>query len=397
MKIVQINTTVNTGSTGRIAEGIGELILSDGNQSFIAHGRQGNKSQSEKLKIGTSLDTYIHGIKSFFLDRHGFGSTKSTKQIVEKLKEINPDAIGLHNLHGYYLNVEILFNYLKEKNIPIVWTLFDCWAFTGHCTYYDSVDCKKWQTECHSCPKTSKYPRSIGVDQSRQNFRDKRNLFQLPQNLHLVVHSRWLLNQVGQSFLKDIAIHHIYNGTDLTVFKPQKHKEDNLILGVASTWDERKGLADFLALRKEVSQEYNMVLIGLSIKQIKQLPPGITGLTRTESMEELAEWYSKALCFINPTYQDNFPTTNIEALACGTPVITYNTGGSPEAVDSKTGIVIEKGDINALAKAVELISNQKDQNYDWTGACRSRAENLFDAKKQYQKYLGLYKSLVKTT
>ncbi|WP_020538028.1 glycosyltransferase [Lewinella cohaerens] len=392
MKILQINTTINTGSTGRIAEGIGAVLLDSGHESYIAYGRNGNPSQSKEIKIGNALDNYLHGAKTLLFDRHGFGSTRATQALVQQLEEIQPDAIGLHNLHGYYLNIEVLFNYLKEREIPIVWTLFDCWAFTGHCTYYDSIACNKWLTECHACPKIDKYPRSLGVDQSSRNFRDKKRLFQLPQNLHLVVHSQWLLNQVKQSFLQELPVHHIYNGTDLKVFQPQQNKTDQLVLGVASTWDERKGLADFIRLRKVLSEDYSIVLIGLSPAQIEQLPPGITGIARTESVEELAKWYSKALCFVNPTYQDNFPTTNIEALACGTPVVTYDTGGSPEAADDETGKVVQKGDIAGLKEAILSIKNKNKEAL--SKACRLRAEVCFDQKERYREYIDLYEKLV---
>ena len=391
MKILQINTTINTGSTGRIAEGIGAALLNNGHKSYIAYGRGGNPSQSREIKIGTVLDNYIHGVQTLIFDRHGFGSIRATLSLVQKLEKIQPDAIGLHNLHGYYINIDILFNYLKQKKIPILWTLFDCWAFTGHCTYYDSVDCKKWQKECYNCPKIDKYPRSL-VDQSKRNFRVKKRLFQLPNELHLIVHSQWLLNQVSKSFLQNLPVYHIYNGTDLEIFQPQHNTLHKLILGVASTWDERKGLADFIHLRKILSEDYSIVLIGLTPTQIEQLPQGITGLVRTESVKELAEWYSKASCFINPTYQDNFPTTNIEALSCGTPVITYDTGGSPEAVDYETGRVVPKGDVSGLKKAI--LSLEDTNQKALSKACRLRAELRFNQQERYKEYVELYEKLI---
>jgi len=391
LKLLQINTTVNSGSTGRIAEGIGRVAISQGYQSVIAYGRGDRPSQSQLIRIGNELDVYWHGVFTLLTDRHGFASVRATKQLIRQIEQIKPDVIGLHNLHGYYLNIEVLFNFLKQSSIPVLWTLFDCWAFTGHCTYYDNIDCKKWQTECGKCPKTRYYPASYGLDQSTRNYRDKKFLFHLPEQLHLIVHSQWLQSQVKQSFLSDLPLHHIYNGTDLRAFKPQPVEEEDVILGVASTWDLRKGLQDFIALRVQLSADYKIVLIGLSKKQIQGLSSGIHGLERTESIQELAQWYSKARVFFNPTYQDNFPTTNIEALACGTPVITYDTGGSPEAIDANTGKVVEKGDLEGIVAAIEHFTNQDRATLQ--KHCRSRAELHFDQEDRYQEYLTLFTSL----
>lgn len=392
MKVLQINATLNTGSTGRIAEGIGRELISLGHESHIAYGRYRNSSKSIKFRIGSRLEVYTHKLKTLLTDRHGFGSEVGTEKLLQYIKELHPDAIGLHNLHGYYIHIGVLFKYLGAINVPIVWTLFDCWAFTGHCTYYDSVNCEKWKTMCHHCPKTHKYPASFGLDQSTKNYRDKKRLFHLPENLHLVVHSKWLESQVKQSFLQDLPIHHIYNGTDLTIFKPKTTAKEKIVLGVANIWDERKGLKDIITLRKILPNDYKIIIIGLKKRQIKELPLGFEGIERTENREELAGWYSRASVFINPTYQDNFPTTNIEALACGTPVITYNTGGSPEAIDAATGIVVEQGDIQGLFKAIKDLDSLDQQTLSL--ACRERAERMFNQEERYCEYVELYKSLV---
>ncbi|MFT6324987.1 MAG: putative colanic acid biosynthesis glycosyltransferase [Salibacteraceae bacterium] len=393
MKILQINTTVNTGSTGRITEEIGRVFIEHGHESYIAYGRgDENFSKSQLTRIGTKWSSYGHGIKTLLLDRHGFGSEYATKQLIIEIKKINPDVIGLHNLHGYYLNIEVLFKFLESINKPIVWTLFDCWAFTGHCTYYDNIQCKKWKSECHQCPKISSYPRSLGVDQSRNNFKDKKALFNLPKKMKIVVHSRWLKSQVELSFLKNQSIDHIFNGTNLQLFKPYPLIEKKIILGVASTWDERKGLKDFVKLNVLLEDSYQIVLIGLNKKQIDALPDGILGISRTENIEELVEWYNKASVFVNPTYQDNFPTTNIEALACGTPVITYDTGGSPEAIDVETGVVVKKKDIEGIVNAISFLRKKNVKQLSLN--CRKRAEAFFDKNERYQDYLNLYKELL---
>jgi len=338
------------------------------------------------------------------LDRHGFASRKATKQLINKIEELKPDVINLHNIHGYYVNIEILFDYLKKIDVPVVWTFHDCWPFTGHCSYFDSIACEKWKTHCQNCPKKSFYPKSLLIDNSFKNFSDKKQIFNQLDNLHIITPSNWLKNLVKQSFLSKFPVSCIHNGIDLSKFSPVENvekliqkwnlKDKIIVLGVASIWDRRKGLDDFISLSNKLSGTYQIILIGLTKKQIAQLPKNIIGIERTESIEELAEYYSLANVFVNPTYQDNFPTTNIEALACGTPVVTYNTGGSPEAIDKETGIVVEKGNLNDLKTAIERVTSAKTEYYD-KEKCRKRAEKHFDKNERYQDYLQLFKTLAK--
>lgn len=397
MIVLQINTAVNSGSTGRIAEDIGKMLLESGHKSYIAYGRNDAKSDSIKIKIGGRISVYLHVLLTAIFDRHGFGSYIATKKLVRTIERINPDVILLHNLHGYFLNIRVLFSYLQRVNKPVVWTLFDCWSFTGHCTYFDDISCDKWEIECRKCPKISKYPRSF-YDNSKMNYIDKKKLFLSISNLTLVTHSQWLANVVGKSFFSSLPIIVTPSATSLSIFKPTEdcNKIENgrkIILGVANPWSERKGLNDFIALQEILSSDfYTIVLIGLTDNQIKNLPTGIKGINKTESILDLAKWYNKAFVFVNPTYQDNFPTTNIEALGCGTPVITYNTGGSPEAIDPHTGVVVPKGDINALKFAIEQIEKM---DYELLSIkCRERAELLFDKNKRFKDYLKLVENLV---
>lgn len=401
-KLLQINSVVNTGSTGRISEEIGQSAISEGWESYIAYGRNGRPSKSKLIKIGSNIDVYLHVLKNRLFDSHGLGSKIATKKLIREIEKINPDIIHFHNLHGYYLNLEILFNYLTNKNIPIVWTLHDCWSFTGHCSHFAFVGCNRWQTGCFNCPQKSSYPSSIFLDQSKRNYNLKKELFNSISNLTLVPVSNWLGNIVQQSFLSRYQVKVLHNGVDLNSFSHKKSrniiKELNLnnffiILGVANIWDKMKGLDDFTELNKKLDDNEKIVLVGLSKKQIKELPQNIIGIERTESIEELAELYSSANVFINPTWEDNFPTTNLEALACGTPVITYNTGGSPEAIDEQTGFVVNQGDINGLIKNIKIIQ-QKGKEY-YREACLNRAAKLYNNKDRYREYIDLYKELVK--
>lgn len=403
MKILQINTTVNSGSTGRIAEDIGKLLLQNGHESFIAAAYANQKSQSEVIDIGSELNRKLHGLKSRLFDRHGFGSAKATLELIEKIRVIKPDIIHLHNIHGYYLHIGILFNFLKEEQMPVVWTFHDCWPFTGHCAYFDRYNCRKWETQCYNCPAIKAYPASWWIDNSRNNYNDKNQLFRGLNNLHIITPSRWLAKHVENSFLKDYPIRCIHNGIDLKTFNivtqteniAEKYKlpPKQILLGVASVWHKRKGLKDFILLSKLISKEAHIVLVGLTRKQIEDLPANITGIERTESVNDLASLYSKASIFLNPTYVDNFPTTNIESLACGTPVITYQTGGSPEAIEEDTGFVVGKGDIDGLYLAIQKTLRKGKLYYE--SACRARAERLFDKSARFDEYIDLYYQLLK--
>jgi len=406
IRLLQLNTTVNSGSTGRIVEGIGQLAMAKGYESYIAYGRGDRPSQSQLIKIGGEKDILLHGLKTALFDRHGFGSKNATESFLKKVERIRPDLINLHNLHGYYLHIGNLFHYLRESGKPVVWTFHDCWPFTGHCAYFGAVDstssdCMKWKTQCQKCPKKARYPRSVLLDNSRQNYSDKKWIFNSLHNLTIVTPSKWLSNLVKKSFFNRYPVEVIHNGIDLEQFRPQPFsevfekyeiEEKKVVLGVANRWDKRKGLEEFIRLRAKLPRSYTIILVGLNRKQIAGLPENIVGIPRTESIGELAALYTGASVFVNPTFLDNFPTTNIEALACGTPVITYNTGGSAEAIDEQTGRVVEKGDIGGLVKAIEDLMQKNPQAIQHV--CRQRAEKHFDKNECYRDYLRLYEAVV---
>ena len=400
MILLQINTTANTGSTGRIAEEIGQQAIAAGYNSYIAYGRTARESQSKLIKIGSEWNIRWHGIVSLLLDAHGFASKCATREFVKQIEAIKPDVILFHNLHGYYLNIEVLLAYLKDKDIPVFWTLHDCWPFTGHCSYFDAYGCEKWKTHCEHCPNQKGYPKSLFLDRSKSNFDRKKALLKALPNVTFIPVCKWMGRIVEESFMRGCPQQVIYNGTNIDVFKPQGEEiiseirrkygitGKKVVLGVASTWDRRKGLLDFEWLSGQLPEDYQIVLVGLSEEQIKGLPKEIIGIRRTESVQELAVLYSLADVFVNPTYVDNFPTTNIEALACGTPVITYNTGGSPEAIDEHTGVMIAKGDKEELKKAIVEVVNSTDKY--GSEACRKRAVEKFNKEDRFGDYIRLF-------
>ena len=394
-KLLQINTTANWGSTGKIAEDIAKLAINKGFESWMAYGRGNPKSVSNLIRIGNDFDMKLHGIQTRILDNHGLASKKVTKDFLEKIGKINPDIIHLHNIHGYYINYPLLFDFLKKWGGPVVWTLHDCWPFTGHCAYYTFKECYNWKTQCQNCPQLNTYPISLWKDRSYNNYNDKKEAFSGLKNLTLIPVSNWLAKQIKESFLKDYPIKVIHNGIDLEIFKPSENKNYDQgkfsILGVASVWDYRKGLEEFIRLRNLLPDNYKITLAGLSKKQIDSLPQGIEGISRTENVGQLVKLYRDSDVYVNPTLEDNFPTTNLEALACGTPVLTYNTGGSPEAIDDKTGIIVDYKNIQQLSEKIRYVCENKSFN---AIECRQRAINLFDKDKNFKKYIDLYQSLL---
>ncbi len=400
--LLQINTVINSGSTGHIAEELGNLVMEKGWVSYIAYGRNPRPSNSIPIKIGTKFDVYLHVLLTRVFDRHGYGSFLATKKLIKQIEKIKPDIIHLHNIHGYYLNIKLLFTYLKTLDTPIIWTLHDCWSFTGHCSHYTAVGCSKWKTGCFSCPQCRQYPKSF-YDNSKNNYKVKKSLFSGVKDLTIITPSNWLAEEVRKSYLSAYPVKVIHNGIDLNIFKPiEKSKkniynknEKKIILGVASVWNERKGFQDFVELSKMLLDDEEIILVGLSEKQIASLPKKyhIRGICRTENQSQLAELYSDATVFVNPTYEDTFPTTNIESIACGTPVITYKTGGSPEIIDENTGFVVAPHDLNELRNCIDKIEYKEKGTFSI--ACRRRAENCFMNLDNFRKYIDLYISLTK--
>jgi len=399
LKVLQINSVYGIGSTGRITRDINGILKEKMCESYVIYGRGNAGNNDNVLKMGKETDVINHILISRLFDAHGMGSKKSTRNIIKEIDKIDPDVIHLHNIHGYYINIKLLFDYIKNTNKPVVWTFHDCWPFTGHCAYFDYANCEKWMTHCHNCPEKNSYPSSKVLDRSQINYSEKKYIFNNVENMTIVTPSEWLKSKVEKSFLKNYPVKVINNGIDLTKFKPSTDKqnkfrskygleEDYIILGVASTWDRRKGLKYFIELAAQLKQDERIVLVGLTKDQVKNLPNNIIGITRTANIEELADIYSSSDVFVNPTLEDNFPTTNIEALACGTPVVTFDTGGSPEIIKTGCGYVVGKGDLLSLRDKIQLIKKNGKSLY--IEAAVSAAKNHYEKNDCFNKYISLY-------
>ncbi|QBO59675.1 glycosyltransferase [Chryseobacterium salivictor] len=397
MKVLQINTVSGYGSTGRIVVDLTKEMVKQGNEAFISYGQKDSKYKNS-FRIGTFLENKCHNILSRIFDRQGFYTSRGTNKLIKYINEINPDIVHLHNLHGNYININILFKFLSQSEIPVIWTLHDCWPFTGHCAYFDYVDCNKWIKGCYECPLSKSYPPSIILDNSKSNYNIKKKIFNGLSNMTIVTPSEWLAGLVKQSFLSKYDVTVINNGIDTNTFdikdvnalKIKLRLENKIVLlGVsAEGFESRKGLKYFIELAKSLTSSYQLILIGATKNDCKQLPNNVIAISRTNNAKQLAEYYSLADIFLNPTLEDNFPTTNLEALACGTPVITFNTGGSPEVVDETTGIVVDKMDSKGLLNAILLMNRQFKKTNSLN--CRKKAVEYYDKKRMYKKYLELY-------
>lgn len=409
MKLVQINPVLRRStSTGRIMEEIGDMMMASGWECYAAYsrGRDGLlPTRMIPLPVGNVISTALHGLSTRLFDRHGLASTWATHRFVEQLKDIKPDIVHIHNIHGYFLNYDVLFRYLSESGVKVVWTVHDCWLYTGHCYYYSAVDCHKWKSGCGQCPQRMRFPKSFMIDRSARNFSDKKKAFtSMPrENMVIVPVSQWMRGEMSESFLKDYPFRVIHNGIDLDLFSPrdtvpvmQKYHLSGyrtIILGLASIWLREKGLYDFIEMAKRLRPDEKIVLVGVDDKTKRLLPSNVLAIKRTDNVHELAALYSAATTFVNPTWQDNYPTVNLEALACGTPVVTYRTGGSPESLTLETGRIVEQGDVKGLLGNVRELAELPRKELGMK--CRRHALANFSKHDRYADYLSLYNNMLK--
>ena len=395
MKIIEINT-VNYSSTGKIASGIQKLCRENGVECRFAYRYKENSCcDNDSYLISSWLDCHIHNRIAKYTGLQGYFSYFHTLAFLKKLSKYNPDIIHLHNLHGNYINIPLLFKYIKKHNIKVVWTLHDCWSFTGGCPYFDMIGCKQWKYGCKECPMSSKFLLANNKTIA-EKYKSKKSLFTGIEKMTIITPSKWLAGLVKQSFLGEYPVKVINNGIDLDIFKPtesnfrKKYALENkyIVLGVAFGWGKRKGLDVFIELAKRLDKEkYKIVLVGTDNNTDKLLPDNVISIHRTQNQTELAEIYTAADVFANPTREENYPTVNMECIACGTPIVTFNTGGSPEMLDETCGAVVAKDDTDAMYNEIIRICETKPYSKD---DCLKRAES-FDENEKYKEYIKIYR------
>lgn len=407
-RIVQINPVLRIStSTGRIMQEIGALAQSEGWKVWCAYGKGRDRNSNcsiDTIPVGGVWSTAVHGILTRLFDRHGLGSAAATLRFVDTLREIDPDIVHIHNIHGYFLNYPVLFDYLAGSRAKVVWTVHDCWLYTGHCYYYSAVGCGKWRTGCGSCVQRGEFPRSLFIDRSKRNFEDKKKYFtSVPVDRMVIVPvSDWMRREMSGSFFAGYPFEVIHNGINTEIFRPCGASDirsrfgiptdKKIILGVAGKWSKEKGLDDFIEISRRLNPDEVIVLVGTDVRTVRSLPSGIIGIRRTDNIDMLAQLYSEATVFVNPTRQDNYPTVNLEAISCGVPVVTYRTGGSVESVTPETGRIVGCGDIDGLLAAVRDIESEGAGSFK--NICRGYALANFRKEDRYADYLRLYEKLV---
>ena len=403
-KLLQINPVVRENtSTGKIMRALGEQAIAAGWESWIAYSRARDgvpQHSSRLLPVGNWLDLGIHYLATRLFDAHGLASRRVTRQMIRRIRELDPDIIHIHNIHGYFLNYTLLFDFLKDRGKTVIWTVHDCWLFTGHCYYYDSAGCYRWKTGCHDCPQKHAFPTSWLVDRSRRNWKDKKNAFSTLPTLTLVPVSHWMEGELSRSFLRDVPRQVILNGIDLERFRPVPAPDLRekfgihtpvFYLAVASIWVPEKGLGDLLEAVSSFTEDESLVVIGQLTKDL-QFPDKVVTLSRTSDASMLAAFYTEATAFVNPTRQDNYPTVNLEAIACGTPVVTYRTGGSIESITPETGRIVEQGDITGLVRSLHDIKARGKASF--STKCRDYALAHFSKTDRFRDYLKLYEKSI---
>lgn len=394
MKILQINSVCGTGSTGRIACDLAAVLRGEGDECRIAFGRGSAPAGEDAFRIGNDADFARHLLRTRLTDGEGQGSVSATRELLRQIEAWDPGLIQLHNLHGYYLNQPMLFDFLAHWDKPVVWTLHDLWAVTGHCAHFTRVGCERWRKGCHDCPRKKEYPASLFADRSAEKWRQKKECYAALKNLTLVTPSRWVAGFLPDSILHDIPVNIIPSGVDLRHFAPTESdlrkryglENKKIVLAAATTWYASKGLYSLQCLPRELGEDFCVVLVGLTAAQQKDLPAGVLGLPRTDSVRELAAWYTAADVVVNAGREETQGMTTLEAMACGTPVAVSPYSAVPELVTPQGGVVLEGLEPSQIAAGVrEALTGDRDP----------RANAMpYEKNHQFLQYRKLYQSLL---
>ena len=397
MRILIVNLRIGSGSVGRIVSDLYHGAIQNGHECKIAYARGGigDIPENDTYRICDETEVKIHAGLTRLFGNTAFYFSRTTSRFCKWISQYNPDIVHLHGVYGYYLNMATLFSYLAEKNMRVISTLHSCWDFTGHCCYFDYSGCEQWKTGCKKCKQKASYPKSSFLDNTAYNYTRKKTAYDRLHRCTIVTPSEWLMKYVEKSFLGIHRIVVINNGVDRKAFHPYPSKTSKVssikpvIISVANIWDNRKGWNDIVELSYYCRDKAQLIVVGVSAEQKKALSEGTLAISRTESKEELAQLYSDATVFFNPTYEDNYPTVNLEAVSCHTPIVTYDTGGSPEIFKyGNWGRVIKKKDYGCLLDYAEKVF-KKQIMFDFSN------DSSLSNEKMVEKYISLYTDIEK--
>lgn len=398
MRVLQINAVINKGSTGTIARDICKAVSRYGGEGFFAS--QENAQAYNEFTVGKPIDYKLHALFSRITGLQGYASKASTRTLLCWIEQIQPDIIHIHNIHNNYIHLPMLFTFIAEKKIHTVVTLHDSWMLTGKCMHFLKYGCSKWKTGCCSCPAQKKEIPSLFVDNSHKVWSDRKKYIGENPYVRIVGCSEWITHAALESVLKERVVGTIHNGVDLEVFRPTKNtirqelsiSDNYVILGMANKWLAPENEETYRAFIPQLREDEILVLVGCSLEQIKKLPAKVIGIPFVTEKTRLAQCYSMADVFVNTTKVDTFPTVNLEALACGIPVVTYDSGGASETIDSKTGYTVPYGDVQKLRESIDHLKNIDRQKQK--GNCIDRAKRYFDCTRCYDDYISLYRRIL---
>lgn len=394
-RLLQVNTTMGRTAPALIADELDRLATAAGWDCHLAYGRPGPLAggfdPASRHRLASTAEVAWHGAMTRLADRHGLHSQRATERLCRLIDRLQPDVVHLHNIHGYYLHYPVFFRYLRRSGLPVVWTLHDLWPLTGHCAFFASDRCQGLARGCAGCRRKGVYPGSLLLSRAEANFREKQAAFAGLDRLHLVAVSQYVADCLPGSILGEYPVTTIYNGVDMPAHVPRAATDSPLALGVAYRWDERKGLADFVELRRRLPDDWRIRLIGLTKRQIAALPGGIEGCERVDSPAELRRHYAEATVLVSLSHGESLGMVSLEAQACGAPVVMYDAGGCAETIAPDTGLAVARGDVAAAARACEAIAAGLTRFSPQ--ACRANVAARFDRVANFSKYLALYESL----
>ena len=400
MKVILINS-YNFGSTGRVCCAVQKYLNNTGDICLFAYGE--GKASDElhyNYKISTKKKMTLHAIKTLICGLHGYYSKQDTKRLILWIKNEKPDIIHIHNLHGGYVNYITLLNAVGVLGIPVVFTLHDCWLYTGKCYHYYEANCDKWLKNCGNCPQLSMYPKSYFFDRTKKMLTDKKHTFEKLHDATITCVSDWLAGEARHSFLNKYEIVTIKNGIDTEIFKSVSNEWQSdgveirgkyVILGVASSWNSHKGLGDFIRLAKLLCEDEVIVLVGVTEEQAQKLPPNCIGIKNIGDKHQMAQMYNRADVFLNCSSEETFGMTAAEAMSCGTPVIVYNATACSELVGENCGYVVAPHDIDDIRKCID--KHKSIGSEAMRQSCRKNVLEHYAEQNMAKEYANLYRRI----